>query len=269
VAKSFRRRGTGARRPRISEALERELEAGGWMYPWELADGVTAPLLGPNLPWVHSTRAEMIEGPVREALEMAGPDATAIDLACCEGWFSHRLLEWGARRVVGVDIREANIRRAELVRDHFGIEPERLSFRRADVFELDPDELGCFDVVLVLGLVYHLEDPAGALRRARALTRSLCAIESQLTRQNRPIVYGGGSPDAFLETDASFAAVVEADAEVNPLASVTGVMSLVPNRAALEMLARVAGFRHVRYLDPSPHHDPQYLRGDRGVVVAR
>ena len=269
MAKFFRKRGAGARRAGISEALERELDGTGWMYPWELADGVTAPLLGPNLPWVHSTRAEMIEGPVREALEMAGPDATALDLACCEGWFSHRLLEWGARRVVGVDVRESNIRRAELVRDHFGIEPERLSFRRADVFELDPDELGRFDVVLVLGLVYHLEDPAGALRRARALTRSLCAIESQLTRQSRPIVYGGGSPDAFLQAQASFAAVVEADAEVNPLASVTGVMSLVPNRAALEMIARVAGFRHVRYLDASPHHDPQYLRGDRGVVVAR
>jgi len=269
MAKFFRKRGAGARRAGISEALERELDGTGWMYPWELADGVTAPLLGPNLPWVHSTRAEMIEGPVREALEMAGPDATALDLACCEGWFSHRLLEWGARRVVGVDVRESNIRRAELVRDHFGIEPERLSFRRADVFELHPDDLGRFDVVLVLGLVYHLEDPAGALRRARALTRSLCAIESQLTRQSKPIVYGGGSPEAFLQAEASFAAVVEADAEVNPLASVTGVMSLVPNRAALEMLAQVAGFRHVRYLEPSPHHDPQYLRGDRGVVVAR
>ncbi|MGI8427856.1 MAG: class I SAM-dependent methyltransferase [Solirubrobacteraceae bacterium] len=269
MARFLKKRGGRASRARIGEALQRELEGTGWMYPWELAQGVTAPLLGPNLPWVHSTRAEMIQGAVREALELAGPDATALDLACCEGWFSHRLLEWGARRVVGIDVREENVQRAELVRDHFAIEPERLSFRRADIFELDPDELGRFDVVLVLGLVYHVEDPAGALRRARALTRSLCAIESQLTRQSEPIVYGGGSPDAFLKAEASFAAVVEADAGVNPLASVTGVMSLVPNRAALEMMARVAGFRDVRYLEPSPHHDPQYLRGDRGVLVAR
>jgi len=269
MAKFFKKPGAGARRARAREALERELEGIPWMYPWEFDDGVTVPLLGPNLPWVHSTRAEMIEGPVREAFEQAGPDATALDLACCEGWFSHRLLEWGARRVVGVDVREQNIRRAELVRDHYGIEPERLSFRRADVFDVRPDELGTFDVVLVLGLVYHLEDPAGALRRARALTRSLCAIESQLTRQNEPIVYGAGSPDAFVETDASFAAVVETDADVNPLASVTGVMSLVPNRAALEMLARVAGFGDVRHLEAAPHHAPQYVRGDRGVVVAR
>lgn len=255
----------------ISEALERELDGTGWMYPWKLANGMSVPLLGPNLPWVHSTRAEMIEGPVREALELVGPDATALDLACCEGWFSHRLLEWGAGRVVGVDIREQSIRRAELVRDHFGIAPERLSFRRADVFELDPNDLGRFDVVLVLGLVYHLEHPAEALRRARALTCSLCVIESQLTRHNTPIVFTDGNADILLEAEASFAALVESKVrgDGDPLASVTGVMSLVPNRAALEMMARVAGFRHVRYLEPSPHHDPQYLRGDRGVLVAR
>ncbi|MDQ3587045.1 MAG: class I SAM-dependent methyltransferase [Actinomycetota bacterium] len=239
------------------------------MYPWELADGITAPLLGDNLPWVHRTRAEMIEGPVREALAAAGPDATALDLACCEGWFSHRLLEWGARRVVGVDVRELNIRRAELVREHFGIDRERLSFVRADVFELDPEDLGRFDVVLVLGLIYHLEDPTGALRRARALTRSLCAIESQLTRQSRPIIHGTGSPDAFSEAEASFAAVVEPDAVSNPLASVTGILSLIPNRAALDTLTRAAGFGEVEFLQPSPDHDVQYLRGDRAVVVAR
>jgi len=97
----------------------------------------------------------------------------------------------------------------------------------------------------------------------------LCAIESQLTRQTRPIVYGGGSPDVFHEADASFGAFVETYAAIDPLASVSGVLSLVPNRAALEALARVAGFEDVEFLVPSPHHDVQYLRGDRAVVVGR
>lgn len=253
----------------ISDALQRELDGPGWMYPWRLSPQRTAPLLGENLPSVHQTRAEMIEGPVRAALAAAGPDATAIDLACCEGWFSHRLLEWGARRVMGVDIRNGNIRRAELVRDHFGIDPERLTFRRADVLDLNPEDLGRFDVVLVLGLIYHLEDPADALRRARALTGSLCVIETQLTRQSRPVVYGYGSPDRLLQTEASFAAVVEPDWETNAIASSTVALSLVPNRAALDALMRVAAFEEVEYLQPLPGHDVQYLRGDRAIVTAR
>ena len=257
------------RGPPISPRLQDELAGPAWMYPWSFGPGLTAPLLGDNLPSVHRTRAQMIERPVREALAAAGPNATALDLACCEGWFSHRLLEWGAARVVGVDVRERNIRRAELVREHFGVERRRLDFRCADVFDLDLQELGCFDVVLVLGLIYHLENPAGALRRARRLTGSLCVIESQLTQQNEPVVYGGGSPEVFHRAEAAFVAVVEADSVENPLASVDGVLSLIPNRAAMDMLARAAGFEEVAFLEAAPDHDMQYVRGDRAVVVAR
>src|SRR5205807_5462223 len=113
----------------------------------------------------------MIEPVARDALAAAGTGATAIDLACSEGWFSQRLLDWGATSALGVDIRDVNVRRATLVRDHFGIDPATLSFLRADVHALDAERLGTFDVVLVLGLVYHLEDPVGMLRIARALTR--------------------------------------------------------------------------------------------------
>ena len=106
----------------------------------------------------------MIEPVVRDALAAAGPQASVLDLGCNEGWFAHRALEWGAARVVGLDVREANVRRASLIREHFGIDRERLRFEQANVLELDPAQLGTFDVVLVLGLIYHLENPVGALR---------------------------------------------------------------------------------------------------------
>jgi SAM-dependent methyltransferase len=254
----------------VAPELQQELERPpAWMFPWELGPGLQPPLLGSNLPPVHRTRLELMEGPVRAALAAAGPDATALDLACCEGWFSHRLLEWGAGQVVGVDLRELNIRRAELVRDHFGIPESRLRFMQSDVFDLDLDVLGQFDVVLVLGLIYHLEDPVGAIRRARALTRGLCVVESQLTRQERPIVHGNGSPGLLLTAQASFAAMIEPDAEHNQLASAPGILSLVPNRTAFEQIARVAGFEHVEIARPRPDHDRQYVLGDRAVLLAR
>src|SRR5712691_10924867 len=129
-------------------SLEQEIESSRWIYPWQLLDGRTLPVVNAELPSVHRTRAEMIEPRVRAALAQAGPEAIALDLACNEGWFSHRLLEWGASRVVAIDIREHNIRRAALLRDHFDIPAERLELRQADVFELDPASLGKYDVVL-------------------------------------------------------------------------------------------------------------------------
>ena len=240
----------------------------GWMYDWELGDGVEVPLLHPELPSVHQTRLELLEADVRTALAAAGPDATALDVACCEGWFAHRLLEWGAARVVGVDIRPGNIRRAKLVRDQFGIAPERLELICEDVFALDPARLGSFDVVLCLGLVYHLENPVGALRAIRPLTRSLCVVESQLTEQRESITSGGGVTGIKLERPASFAAWHEPEQETQPLASHGGILSLVPNEAALLEMLRVAGFTGVRIADPAPWHNAQYRHRERAVALA-
>jgi hypothetical protein len=237
------------------------------MYEWHLADGIKTPVGNGELPDIHRTRLELMEAPVRAALEAAGPDATAIDLACNEGWFSHRLLEWGASRVIGIDIRPRLIRRAELLRDHFGIPPERLELRCADIFDVDQSELGTFDVVLCLGLVYHLENPIGAMRIARALTGGVCAIESQLTRQTEAIIHGWGQSDHYEKALASFGACVERDQDSNMLASAGGVMSLIPNRAALMQAAEVAGFAELELARPSPSHNRQYVLGDRAVLL--
>jgi 2-polyprenyl-3-methyl-5-hydroxy-6-metoxy-1,4-benzoquinol methylase len=251
----------------LAPALQNELDGTPWMYPWQLTPTIQVPLLGANLDPVHRTRLDLIEPVARAALDRAGPGASAIDLACNEGWFSHRLLEWGAQRVLGVDVRPHNIQRATLLRDHYGIGPERLEFVTADALELDTEALGRFDVVLLLGLIYHLERPLDALRMARRLSRRVCVIETQLTRQNRPIVYGYGSPNVYLQAEASFAAWFENQPE-NPLASSEGVMSLVPNRAALVSMARWAGFGPVESLSAQAHHDVQYVVGDRAIIAA-
>ena len=163
----------------LDPALSREIEQPpAWMYAWQLADDVITPVLDPELPYVHRTRLELIEEPVRAVLSAVGPNARVLDLACNEGWFSHRMLEWGASYVLGVDIRPRLIRRATMLREHFRIPADRMELRCADVFDLNVSELGTFDVVLCLGLIYHLENPVGAMRIARGLTRGICAIES-------------------------------------------------------------------------------------------
>jgi tRNA (mo5U34)-methyltransferase len=248
------------------EDLEAEIAGPAWIYPWQLRDGRVLPIAVNELESVHRTRAEMIEARVRAALRDAGPNATALDLACNEGWFSQRLLDWGAARVVAVDVREFNLRRARLLRDHYGIPAERLEFQQADVFDLDAADLGLYDVVLLLGLIYHVENPMGVIRLARACTRGLCVIETQLTRQVDPIVHGNGRAGKLHESAGSFAVVVEqAD---NTLASTGRVLSLVPNRTALEQMVRMAGFDDVEFATAHDDHNPQYVDGDRAAVFA-
>jgi tRNA (mo5U34)-methyltransferase len=49
----------------------------------------------------------------------------------------------------------------------------------ADFMDCDLAELGAWDVVLYLGVLYHIEDPMRALRRLRAVTRELAIIETE------------------------------------------------------------------------------------------
>jgi hypothetical protein len=250
-----------------SELLAELRRRPAFMYEWPLG-AHTPPVLHPELASVHATRRDLMQEPVAAALRAAGPGARALDLACNEGWWCQRLLEWGASEVVGIDIRPQNVRRAELLRDQLGVPRERLQVLQGDVFEISPEALGTFDVVLLLGLVYHVEDPIGAMRRAAALTRRLCVIESQLTRQTEPIAFGWGSTGSLLSSLAGFAMLVEPDRETDHLAAQEGAASLVPNRAALELSARVAGFRRVEATVPHPGLNPQYLAGDRAVILA-
>lgn len=250
-------------------ALSLELERGpAWLYDWDFGELGSPPLLAPELPRLHRTRLELIEKPARAALADAGEGAVALDLGCSEGWFAHRLLDWGAARVVGVDLRAENIERARAVRDHLGVSADRLELIQADVFDLDPDALGTFDVVLALALIYHLQDPTGALRQARRLTRRACIVDTQLTRQEEPVVHGLGAPGHFDRAAASFAAIVEHNAGESPLGAAAGQISLIPNRAAAELAMRMAGFGRVEWQPPAEHHDEQYRLGDRAVLAA-
>jgi tRNA (mo5U34)-methyltransferase len=241
------------------------------MYPWRLTPDLEVSPASSELESVHSTRAQMIEPVVREALAAAGPDASVLDLGCNEGWFAHRALEWGAARVAGFDIRAINVRRATLIRDHFGIPAERLRFEQSSVYDLDAAQLGTFDVVLVLGLIYHLEDPIGALRIARALSRGTVVVESQLTAQQAPIPVGWGQTGVFKEAPEHWAAILEPAAEQedegNLLSSFGGVLSLVPNRAALVQALEVVGLADVRMLDAPAHLNEQYVEGHRAIAV--
>jgi tRNA (mo5U34)-methyltransferase len=244
-----------------------------WMYRWRIGDRTIGPPETSDLATVHETRRKMFEPVVRDAIAAAGPGATVLDLGCNEGWFAQLALEWGAERAVGLDVRELNIRRARLVRDHNGIDPQRLQLDQADVTAIDPARYGQFDVVLVLGLIYHLENPIGALRIARALTRGTVVVETQLTAHDAPITYGWGETDVFREAPGHWASVVEPAEEQQPegnlLSSYGGVVSLVPNRAALVEALEVVGYRDVRVLPAADGANRQYTDGHRAIAVGR
>jgi SAM-dependent methyltransferase len=101
----------------------------------------------------------------------------AADLGCLEGGFALALAQRGAD-VLGVEGRKGNLERALLLKEHFGL--ANLNFEQADVKQFTAEAFGTFDVVLALGILYHLDDPVAWLRQIAGTTRAVLIVDSHL-----------------------------------------------------------------------------------------
>lgn len=97
------------------------------------------------------------------------------DLGCLEGGFSLALAQRGAD-VLGIEARSLNIEKANLLREHF--ELKNLRFELGDVKDFQKDTFGQFDVVLALGILYHLDHPVKWLQQLAAATRRVLILDT-------------------------------------------------------------------------------------------
>ena len=97
----------------------------------------------------------------------------------------------------------------------------------SDFMTMDLSTIGTFDVVLFLGVLYHLKDPIGALERLRSVTRELAVVETQAFELPRNTDY---------ELWQSFSADQLCGDVTN---------WWIPNTKALVGMCRAVGFREV------------------------
>jgi SAM-dependent methyltransferase len=97
------------------------------------------------------------------------------DLGCLEGGYALALAQRGMN-VVGIEARAKNLPKSQLLQDHF--ELPNLEFVLGDVKNFTRDHFGDFDVVLALGILYHLDQPPAWLRQIAQATRSVLIIDS-------------------------------------------------------------------------------------------
>lgn len=109
-----------------------------------------------------------------------------LDIACNAGFWSLQCALLGAAEVVGFDARPELVEQAELLRSAVGASNAR--FERLEFSDMTPARLGVFDVVLNLGILYHLPDPLDALRRSLAMTSALMLLDTMLDPRNEALV---------------------------------------------------------------------------------
>ena len=262
--------------PRITDRdalLARVKELGGWMYRFDLGDGVTTALYDEYLESIHRTRSAMIFPRLEAMFAGRWRDIRCLDVACNEGFFAFELARRGAGQVVAFDARELNIRKAAFVRAQLGL--TNVELRVDDLYSMTRERYGEFDITLCLGLLYHIEDVMGALRRLRAVTRGVLVIDTEVVRPGSRAIIDRGPAEGVVETEDVLAVVAEAGWQWNPLASVTG-LSIVPNLSALRTMLQHAGFADVEVVPPPSGEvagggcqvAPRYRDGERVIIFA-
>jgi SAM-dependent methyltransferase len=156
---------------------------------------------------------------------------TLLDVACNDGWYSFEASKRGFD-VTGVDIREEATRRGQLLQKHFNC--QNIKFLTGDVE--DPATISqAYDVVLFYGILYHLADPIGVLKRVGSLTRRIIAVQSFChSLDNRPALY------LFRE-----------DPELAGNAMTRLVTT--PTQRAMVIMLKEAGFDHIYRALPQPY----------------
>lgn len=234
-----------------SEETRLQIEKlGPWFHCIDLGNGLKTktesatgePLDHPRPTW------EKIKTTIPEDLR----GKSVLDVGCNAGFYAIEAKKRGAQRVLGVDSQRNLIRQATFVRDHLGLD---INYRKLTVYDLEPRELGQFDITLALGLIYHCKHLVLALEKLFAVTRHLLILETAIyPRSAKPLT--------------SDYKINELVSRLHPIAYVENPRDakeaiynwFLPSVDALRALAKNVGFDEVKVVADD---------GDRAILACR
>jgi tRNA (mo5U34)-methyltransferase len=157
-----------------SDDLRARADAIRWWHSIDLGHGVVTK-------GVDNAQAERLS---RLHLPADFSGRSVLDIGAWDGFFSFEAERRGASRVLAADYYSwhgtgwgtgQGKAGFELARQALGSRVEDVD---VDVMDLSKDRIGTFDVVLFLGVLYHLPNPLLALERVAAVTGGMLVLET-------------------------------------------------------------------------------------------
>jgi tRNA (mo5U34)-methyltransferase len=233
---------TSAREVGESErvALVKKVDAlAPWFHNFEIAAGV----------WTNASgRFPGIEYPLQRwrLIEPLLPEIngkSCLDVGCSSGFFSLKLKELGAAYVLGIDFEQQPqaIEQAQFAARALGLD---VDFRSMSAYDLGTLQRK-FDIVLFMGVFYHLRHPLVVLEAIRTLCSGTMIFQSITTRHSK----------TFSEIDANATRNVDLhspsmlDHQFPEVRFVEGALNgdvtcwFVPNIQGATAILRSCGFR--------------------------
>ena len=161
----------------IAEIREKVQALGPWFHNLDLGGVRTAPehFLGdyPNIKWQK----------IADAIPADLTGKTVLDIGCNAGFYSIEMKKRGASRVLGIDFDDVYLNQARFAAE---VAEADIEFQKMSVY--DVGALGeKFDVVIFMGVLYHLRHPLLALDLIREHVTKDVMIFQSMQRGSRDV----------------------------------------------------------------------------------
>ncbi|HEY2715541.1 MAG TPA: methyltransferase domain-containing protein [Solirubrobacterales bacterium] len=210
---------------RAEEAIAKQAK---WHHRIEVAPGVVTPGL---------QQTEDLLAQIGMPEDLSG--MRVLDIGARDGFFTFEAEKRGAAEVVALDNEPPH-------HTGFAIAAELLDSKATyvteNVYALDEERFGRFDLVLFLGVIYHLRHPLLALDRVHDVTadEGLMLIETHMIDEG--LVDGEGNWGRLADFSPELAALPIAQYYPGDMLGSDPTSQWAPNRAGLEGWLRGAGF---------------------------
>jgi len=139
----------------------------GWYHSIELPDGRVIP----GHQSIEQLRTRLRQFHIPEDLT----GKRVLDIGAWDGWFSFEMERRGASVVALDSAKNTRLLEAKALLG------SRIDYHIGDICRLTQKDLGTFDIVLFLGVLYHLKHPLLALENVCGMCRDMACIESFVT----------------------------------------------------------------------------------------
>ena len=231
---------------------------GGWQFPFDFGNGIIAPTYT-EIQSMHIWRRQVMLDAIENVIpEGERKDMPVLDLGGGEGAMAIGLWQIGFRDITLVEVRELNIDKARFAANHF---KANINFNNSTADEFLKEDKKEYGLTLFMGLLYHLLDPFGILTRIGKCTSKYMVMETALAL---PKLKGFRNRGDYAPSEAAF--YMRFDSAGSHTAGLSD-LELWPNIAAIDLLAKHAGFEKLAYLSgENPPKD--FASNSRTIVLA-
>ena len=202
---------------------------------------------------------------------------TICEIGCNTGFFLYEMYKkFKFREATGLEPRKDNLTKANFIADYFKLSSKEYKLKKFDILTTQK-RLPNYNVVLMPGVLHHIDDHIHALTNIYNMTKDVCIIESLVLPDelnNSDVSKHLELKDEFYQENKDYFGIVGYKIESNYLdgsSFYSGVVA-IPTVKALIMLLHHVGFSHVEiYKDPEQLikeiYSPNYYRIVNAVII--